>query len=340
MNITTSMIEAHVQHELQLMTGQALEDSLSKELGAVWQWLNTATLETLIPLDLLKDGLSRNLIQQKQLPDYIKQQIQEGHGELQAILKEMNATINTLVSRQIFEGITAQTPSKTEMRRKLIHQFVNSAVYVRLLSEVLYSSTKNFLVNENPLAKKIPGASRFLEFGKNLVNQKFAGLEGNVEKVVKEFIERQLQESIKQSERFLNQGMDSELANQWRDEIWKQISNESLAELMELLGQENTKEAVQHFESMWQHWQNNGLLEKVVFGMVERFYAKQGSRSIASLLEDLGLDEARFVGELKLTLSQVIAQVVKSGLFEQRIRERLQSFYNSTAAQDLLNAGA
>ncbi|MGK5094890.1 hypothetical protein WDW89_23130 [Deltaproteobacteria bacterium TL4] len=331
----TKFLEAHVQYELGQLQGDSLIRGIEEEVGAVYDWLKEVTLNDLSSPDKVMAFVKDRILSTSILPE-IKELLRDLGKGVYDYFKENGTVVENILSRELYDQASEQSEAKKRVRRELIHEALNSKVYGRFLTDILYNNTKEFMLTGNPISKKLPGASKLLKFGQNFVKENLAGFEESAEKMIKEFIEKQIGVSIKQSEEFLNRGLDSDLMDIGKEEVWRQTSPLKLYRIMDTVGTDNLDESEEVVEAYWEEARKDPLLLDLITVCVNVYFTKNGERSLQAVIEDSGLSREEIIGEGKRFAIPAIEKAMESGFLKERITARLEKFYYSKSALDLL----
>ncbi len=333
MSMQQKLLEAHIQFELQQWQPEQLSASLRNELLAIHEWLESIRLQDLVTPEILQETLSQ-IFSQQATQEQVLELIRDGGQRMRGYLETHAVFVETLIPRAIPDLIVERLSEADDLRDQMIHEFVNSSIYAKLLSEVLYNSLKNFMLNENMFTKKIPGASKILKFGQQFMTQ--SGLEESLEKPIKEFIQHQIQESIRLSETFLKSGIDSEMLGEWKDQLWEAVAEQDLAELWDKIPESSSDIVADAAETWWEHLQETVLVEDFVEESVKMIFERYGELSVKNLIARYGWDEEGFVKEGIHLLTPWFQQAFETGFLEQRIRSHLEPFYQSETVAAIL----
>jgi hypothetical protein len=222
--------------------------------------------------------------------------------------------------------------SLTSARKDIIHRLVNSSVYAQQISEVLFTGIKEYLLEENIIAQKVPGVASLIKFGKFAVNKTLHPVEVAVEKTVKTYIEKNLEGTIRRSEKSLNAWFDEAHIIEMGDEIWESISETRLSEYFRMLDAGDMEDFIIIGYEFWLYFRKTPYFREIYTDLVHFFFDKYGDRELELIAEDVGVTEKMVVNELVQTLSRSLETALRIGYLEERIRARLRNFYESPEA--------
>ena len=134
----------------------------------------------------------------------------------EAILEQAGddpATVGELLNEAHFEAILEQALRLKTLREKAIHACLNHPLVSDMVSEMLYTGIKNFLLEENVLAK-LPGVSSMMKLGRKSVGKAMGGLEDSI----RDYLRHNTRATLKTGEQWLNRQLtDQHIAELARD---------------------------------------------------------------------------------------------------------------------------
>jgi hypothetical protein len=142
------------------------------------------------------------------------------------------------------------------------------------------------------------------------------------------FIDENIQQTIADSEIFLNRSLDEALVEKVGDELWASLGDTSIARLTRSLDKNAITAGSDAIQEAWQHLRTTALAEDIVQAAVRGFFLRYGKQDVRMLLEQLNLGEEVAKQELLALAAPLVEQALASGYLETRIRARLASFYD------------
>jgi hypothetical protein len=330
-----ALLEAHVQHELGRFKSKKYRQTIKEETAAVFQWIQKLTLREIITPEQVIAIIERNVVE---MP--VAGGITELAGQMsQRVLsssKNKKTALEDIFARKPYDDIVDKIGGMESARKTIIGRFVNSSVYSQQISEVLFVGIKEYLLSENILAQKIPGIASLIKLGKFAVNKTMHPLELAVEKTVKAYIEKNLGNTIRRSEKSLNNYFDEPHIIEMGDEVWTSISKTKLSEYFGILGDGDMEDFIIIGYDFWMYFRKTPYFKEIYTDLVHFFFEKYGDRELELIIEDVGVTEKMVVNELTQSLSHAIEKALSIGYLEERIRARLENFYSAPQTAELL----
>ena len=246
-------------------------------------------------------------------------------------------SLEDIFARKQFDDIVDKVGSLKSARSEIIRRFVTSSVYSQQISEVLYTGIKEYLLAENIFAQKVPGVSSLIKLGKFAVNKTMHSLEVAIENKIKSYIESNLGNTIKRSERSLNDYFDNTHIIEMGEEIWSSIAETKLSEYFKNIDANDMEDFIIIGYEFWLHFRTTPYFKEIYTDLVDFFFEKYADKELDVILEDVGITQKMVVNELIEAISPGIDTALSIGYIEERIRARLEDFYLSPKTDSLVS---
>jgi hypothetical protein len=325
-----AMLDAHVRFELDRWTGEGLRAMLAEEVEALFTWLGATRLNEFVSSAQLLAWVRQALVEPPVTPETLASLRESVHVAYE-FLQEDVTPLGALLPRPLFDQIVAGASGMEGLRHEITHQIVNSSVYTMLISNVLYHGIKGFVLTENRLAQKIPGATSLLKFGQSALNAASPQTEKQIDSQLIRFIHDNIQETLRESERFLNGKLDEEELRKVADEVW---ATNAPAPVAQFAGHVHGG-AIDAFVALavdgWLHLRATPFFADLLEQIVHNLYLQHGKKPLATLLAELGITQEAAVAAVYPLAAAWAEQALRDGYLEARIRSRLAAFYASYA---------
>ncbi len=327
-------LEAHIAHELNRFKDGSYKQTIEEEVSAIFEWIKKIKLKDVMTARQILGIIKRNVVE---LP--VAGGLTELTGEMsQKVLASRHnkkTALEDIFARKQYDEIVDKVVSLKKTRKDLIKRFVTSPVYSRQISEVLFTGIKEYMLEENIIAKKVPGISSLIKVGKFAVNKTMHSLEIAIEDKVKSYIESNLDNTIKRSERSLNEYFNKTRIIDTSEEVWESIAKTKLNEYFSAIDGNDMEDFIIIGYDFWLHFRKTPYFKGIYTELVKYFFKKYGDRELDVILEDVGVTRKMVICELTEIIAPGIEKALSIGYLEERIRARLESFYLSKEAASL-----
>jgi hypothetical protein len=322
-----AMLDAHVQFEMGRLTGDGLEETVRDEVGALMDWLAGVTLAELADPQTVTSVAVTSA--RTITGDEMAQHLCDLLVTARATLGESGETVRDVLDRDEATEWARAVAGMDNARNALMEQVTTSKAYTRLVAHVVYHGVKGYLLTENVLAKRIPGASSLVRLGQRGIGAAAPNLEKNVDKQLIAFVDANIADTVRDSQRFLDAMLDEELVVTMAQQAWDGAADRPVAGGADLVSDDDLATIAGLAWSQWLTLRETDLVADLVGDAVAGFFAEHGDRPVADVLAELGVD-ADTVVDAVLPLAVPAAQhAADAGYLEARVRARLKAFYDS-----------
>lgn len=327
----SALYEAHVEFERKQWRGKTLEKRLKQEVTAFWTWAEALPLEQLSSANQISELLVR-LVRETPVPEDVGELIGTVARHLVALPVNGETAVADVIDPAIYDQGVELLIDLGDLRAQAIHQAVNSPVYGSLVSEILYNGIRDYLSSDNAVTQKIPGMTSLINKGAGALSKRMPDLE----KRLRGSVEKNLNRTVQQSEKFLNQSLTDERIRQIAGELWEMIQDSHLS-LAEVVADEDVDAMIAFGIDVWLHLRQTSYLAELIDEGVAAFFDDYGETTIASLLVMAGIDKKLLQAEVLVIVPTLIAVLDESGFLETTIRRRLEPFYAAKTTAGLLS---
>lgn len=322
------MLEAHVQFELDRLTGDGFRVTVVEEVAAAWDWLDTVPVEALLDREAVARFLN-TWAASADADSPASETLTEGLHSLHEAARADQTTVADLIRKEDLDRMVEIVAGMSEVRRAIIHQVTSSEVYSGLIAHVLYQGIKGYVVSDGGLASRVPGASSLMKLGKGAISSAAPNLEKTVDRQLTSFVNANIQDSIRDSEAYLDSALDPELLAAVADEIWQDNASARIGQAADLVSAEEIDELSAAAWSAWLHLRRSETTRRVVDRGLDALLNRVGDWSIAYMLTSAGVTPDLLIESITELGEPVVSRAVEDGYLEARLRSRLAAFYDS-----------
>lgn len=338
-NHLSALLEAHVSYELNRFQNRARIDVIQQEIGLLFDWIRQFKLRDIVTPEQIIGLIQRMVVE---LP--ISGGITEIMGEMSrnVFTADINreTTLENIFARKQFDDIIDKAAAMKYARDAAIARMVDSSAYLTLVANVMYQAIKGYLLSENMIVYKIPLLYSLVKLGSSAVVNKIpglSGLESAIDRRMEAYVERSLDKTIHTSKSFLKDFINEDLIVETGEEIWRTISQTSLAEYFDKIDTDDLEDFIIIGYEFWLNFRETSYFQEIYKNSVNYFFEKYGDRDLDLIIEDMGVTREIVIREVSNMISPGIEKALATGYAEQRIRARLEGFYCSDAATALIN---
>ena len=322
--------DAHVRFELERWSGDGLAAAVREEVEALYAWLASVRLADVAPAEPAAAALA-GLVEKVPVTEHTAGVLTEVVTTTLHVLADSDLRVRDLARREDVLAVADASARLDRLRTELIDALTASTAYRRLVAHVLYRGVKDYVLTENVLARRIPGASSIVRFGQRGLNTAAPGLEQAVDRQLSAFVEANIAETLRESRRYLEATVDARMLRVLAEEAWSQLAPRRVAELATLADDEDLERLGAELVGLAESSVRSGRLTPLVEGAARELLSRHSDDRPADLLRDLGLEADQVVEELVRLLTPLMDQPTVQRFVEERIRARLTAFYSSDA---------
>ena len=321
-----AMLEAHVRFELARWRGAGFEDLVGQEIAALFGWLAGTPLDEVVTAGEVT-GLMRRVVAGLPISDELVELIEEGvNGGYDALVEEATR-LDELLPRDGYERFVDLVVAAQSIRDVVTAQITGSEIYAQLVAHLLYKGIKSYLLTQNVVARRVPGAGSLLRLGQSALSS--AGLDKGIDRQLAAFVAAEARDTIRDSKAFLDEALDDAMIRTIADEVWVSNGARTVPWAVGLLGREPLTDAVTAGRDVWLWLRESDFFLRVATRLVDAFFERHGPRPVTDLLTAIGVTEDLLTREVVLAAVPAVARADRSGLLEKRIRAHLEPFYAS-----------
>ncbi|MFP4474204.1 MAG: hypothetical protein ACLFOY_01505 [Desulfatibacillaceae bacterium] len=337
--VARKLLDAHVQYELDRLTGENANRVLEQEAGAFHDWVKGLRLDDIAGPEMINDIIRRYVVD-RPVP-----------GGVAAIAGEMSrlvlgsphnerTTLADILPPKLYTAFVDKGVSIDAIRENTVRLTVQNPAFRRLVADLLLSVIREYVFEENVLARRVPGVSRAFKL--------YASILGRTVPVLSEFIEHQLRESIERN-------LDTALSHTEKS-LRAVLSEDRLAELADSrYAVSASKPLSRHFAAIdpldledfvvlglefWLNFRKTEYFRSIYTDIVNSLFAMYGEQEVEVLLEDLDVTREEFVTQFVDLVGPALQTARQMGYLEERLRAWMTNFYDSDAAAAILGQAA
>ncbi|WP_216642779.1 hypothetical protein [Hydrocarboniclastica marina] len=337
--LADQLLERHVQHELGALSGERLLADLRGEIGEIFKLCEKATLRDMVSPEQINAVIKRNVVD-LEIHGGIPELAGEMAQKVRAAPVQKKTRLRDLISAAQVGEFVDEALTLRHQRERLVEHLIEHPLYQELVAELVYHGVVNYIYEENMFSKNVPGIAATMKLGKRMFNKAVPGLDVTLEKNLKAYIGRSLPFLVRQSQLYINGALTDDEIKDTVMAVWSIFEDRTLAELQENVGELELQEFVVLGYEFWQSFRKTGYFKGCYEAVVAHLFDKYGDEPLQALLEDMGVTQAMVETEVEAFAPPLFDELRRRGYLEQILRRRLESFYHSQVALDILGSGS
>jgi hypothetical protein len=325
------LLEAHVRYELDRWRADALRDTVAEEVSACFGRLAEVSLSDLVPIERVH-AWARRVVVEEPLADGLFEEIEWAVRAAQESVREETVRLDGVLPPERYDQLVSSVVGLRRLREEVVDQVTGSAVYAELITHVLYHGLKGYLLTENAVVRRVPGASSLVRMGQHAVRSAAPNLEAGIDRRLVAFVASNVAETVRDSREFLNATLDDAMLRTIADEVWAANRSRTVGEVGALVEEEPLGDLVAAGRDVWLSARSSTVVGQLIDAVVDQFYQAHGDEPVDVVLGQLGITAHRAGTALGAVAAQVMAVARDGGHLEAYLRRRLEAFYAGYSA--------
>lgn len=321
------LFQKHLEFEMNLIQEDKFQQTIAEELSFLYEEIENEKFSSLFPRDKFEKEILQ-IFENIELNEKSQKFIEENLEKIVEHLLKDSSSLSSFLEKKSFEEFLYILIGFKEIKNKLVHFVVQSPAYSRMISNVIYSSIKDFLITQNPLTRNNPLGTSILKLGQDLLNS-LPGMEGNFDKKITEFIEKNLSGRLQDSETFILNELESDNIKEMVLEFWKFLETIKLSEITTELSSSNTKKILKTVPGFWKHLKDQKIFEKYTKEILDMIYTKFSEKKVSEIIFELGLSKESVINFVSESLNMTLNNDIFRNQYKKFISKRLKKFYDT-----------
>ncbi|MZR63721.1 hypothetical protein [Alcanivorax sp. DP30] len=245
-----------------------------------------------------------------------------------------DATVGELLSEAHFEAVLEKSLQLKSLREKAIHAGMNHPLVSEMVSEMLYTGIKNFLLEENALAK-LPGVSSVMKMGRKSVVGKAMG---GMEESIRGYLQKNIRETLKTGEQWLNRQLTNERIEQLARDGYRRVSPLKPADYLSQIPAGTVKELVEQGCQIGDESARLDYTRRLIRVGIQAAVEALCEKSLTDILSGMQISEEKIREFTAPALAKGASVLVEQGVLEPFIAWSLDDFYESETCKKIMNS--
>ena len=240
-----------------------------------------------------------------------------------------------LVSDRQVEELLDKLLEMKHLREQLLQEVVANPIYSALAADIVYHGIKGYLA-QNKLTGAIPGARAAMKLGKSIVDRATPGLQDSIEERLKGYASKNIQSTLNESRRFLEERFDADSVREAVLDLWHRIKRTKVSGLMQSLRADDLEDLFVIGYEYWRGLRETDWYITLIDAGIDGFFDRYGEVSLGELLEEIGIGRELLLADAMRFAPKAIEELNRRGVLEAMLRRNLEGFYRSGEVEKVL----
>jgi hypothetical protein len=329
------LLDAHVAHLVEELTGPDGTGAVAADVRILLEALADVTVHELIDHDaargtveLLLDTVGRSAA------------VASLVETLPVLLYDLPADdvhhLGEVVDRRHVEALVDELARSANLRAEIRRRTEQSPTLAVVATRFVSALVSDTVQQNRRRAERLPGVKSMLGVGDFAARQARGMAPKQLEQLVGDAADLGTKVALERVIRALDDALDDEMIANAAMEIWDLHAAEPVAGLRAYLATSEVEGLAETGREAWRSAAASPWLRAAVDAAVARFLHRYEQYTVTEMLAALGLDVDRVVAEVQRHLPGALDALEQSGQLESLVRRRLEPFYRSQTALEIL----
>lgn len=241
-----------------------------------------------------------------------------------------------VVDRAAVEALVNVLARSQTLREEVLHRLGQSPAVSALALRFVSALVGDAVQQNRQRVERVPGARSLLGMGDFAARQARGMAPKQLEKMVGGAADKGAQTAMERVSRALADTFDEDAVRVAAMEVWDLHAEDSVAGLRAYVTDEEVEQLVASGHEAWLGLHASPWFSTVVDTAIEAFLERYGERTVGETLAEFGLDRSRLAAEVERHAPRILAMLHRDGQLEVLVRRRVEPFFRSDVALDIL----
>jgi hypothetical protein len=246
--------------------------------------------------------------------------------------------LGDVVARESVSALVAKLLSMRQLQDRALDRMTESPLVAIVASKFVTKIVSDFLQQNRARAEKLPGMSSLLSLGTSAANRVRSPFDRHLDQLLGDAAGKSAQYALRRTNNAIRELIHDAPLQDAALELWDLHAGEPIGELREYLSQQDLRELVLIVRRLLVQARTSDYAGHVLDAGVDVFFERYGTRDIASVLDDLGLDRDTLRDQVLRFAGPAIEAAAADGSLANLIRARLEPFFTSAPVLALLQS--
>lgn len=329
------LLDAQVAHLVAELTGPTAARSVADDVRGVLVALADEPLEALVDPEMLRATVGSLLAAagpSRAVADLLETLPPLVHG----LPANEDHRLEDVVDRAHVEAAVDELARSSTLRDEVLRRLEQSPTLAVLATRFVSAFVGDAVQENRRRAERVPGVRSMLGVGDFAAKQARGLAPKQLEQVLGGAADRGTQVALERVTRALVDALDEDVIRDATMEIWDLHATDPVAGLRAYLADEEVERLAATGREAWQATHAAPWFHALVDAAVLAFLDRYGTRSVGEVLAAFGVDADHVASEVERHVPGILDALARSGALDAIVRRRLEPFYRSDAALEIL----
>ncbi|HET7689221.1 MAG TPA: hypothetical protein VFK41_02500 [Nocardioidaceae bacterium] len=335
--LAARLTDAAVAYVLDELTGTRLDEVIARDLDDVLAVAEHLPLTTLVDAGEVK-RVARKLLATIPASTAASTLVEAGadvvyDGPADAF------TASDLVAQDHVEQIVDEVLALAPLVERMLDELTESPLVASLASRFVGRIVNDVLSANKAVAEKIPGLGGLMSLG--------AGAAGKVMGATEKQFEQLLGDTAGKGAVFAMRRLNKIVVDTLKDpmlrdavlQVWEQQSGREVGDISDIASPEDVRRVAALLQEIVIAGAPTEPVGSLVDALIDAFFTAYGEYPVTTLLDELDIDRADLLADLRSFIPPVVEAARADGRLEQLVRDRVEPFFASDAVATILAEG-
>lgn len=262
-------------------------------------------------------------------------------SDLIPVLHELPANddhlLGDVVDPSAVEALVDVLARSRPLREELLRRLGRSPAVAQLAMRFVSALVGDAVQENRQRVERVPGAKSLLGMGDFAARQARGRAPKQLERMVGGAADRGTQAAMERVTRALLDTFDADAVRTAAIEVWDLHARDSVAGLRAYLTQDEAEQVAGSGHDVWRSLQTSDWFRSALDAAVDAFLQRYGDEPVSGVLDELGIDDGLVVAAIQRHAPRILEVLHREGHVEALVRRRLEPFYRSEVALDILD---
>jgi hypothetical protein len=333
--LAARLLDAQTEYLLAEVTGERLTEVVARDVDDLLALGTRLTVGAVVDADAVKAAGRLLLDRVGDSP-----LVEDMTGALSDAVYDLSASdefrLGDVVEREQVAALLAKLLSMRQLQDRALDRMTESPLVAIVASKFVTKIVSDFLQQNRARAEKLPGMSSLLSLGTSAANKVRSPFDRHLDQLLGDAAGKSAQYALRRTNNAIRELIHDAPLQDAGLELWDLHAGEPIGELREYLSQQDLRELVLIVRRLLVQARTSDYAGHVLDAGIDVFFERYGSRDIASLVDELGLDRDTLVAQAVRFARPVLEAAKADGTLAELIRARLEPFFTSQPVLALL----